>query len=107
AYSYMIRVDGKIVGQGRFSTATKQASGARLKFLVYGDDRTDATAHAAVVRALAATPSDFLVNTGDMVEDGGRGADWQSFFDVEAPLLRDRPIFVAIGNHELYDDRAG
>ncbi len=107
AYSYVVRVDGQAVGHGRFTTAPKEAPGAQLKFLVYGDDRTDPTAHAAVVRALGASPSDFLVNTGDMVEDGGRAGDWQSFFDVEAPLLRDRALFVAIGNHELYDDRAG
>ena len=63
--------------------------------------------HAAVVKALAAAPSDFLVNTGDLVEDGGRAFDWQTFFDIEAPLLRDRALFVSIGNHELHDDRAG
>jgi hypothetical protein len=107
SFSYVVRVEGKAVGRGRFTTAPKPDSGAQLKFLVYGDDRTDPTAHAAVVRALAASPSDFLLNTGDMVEDGGRAEDWQSFFDVESPLLRDRALFVAIGNHELYDDRAG
>lgn len=107
AHSYTVLVDGRALSQGRFTTAPKNESSAPLKFLVYGDDRTNPTAHAAVVRALAATPSDFLVNTGDMVEDGGRAEDWQSFFDIEAPLLRDRAIFVAIGNHELYDDRAG
>lgn len=107
SYAYVVRVGGRALGQGRFTTAPKAESGAPLKFLVYGDDRTDATAHAAVVRALAASPADFLVNTGDMVEDGGRADDWQSFFDVEAQLLRDRALFVAIGNHELYDDGAG
>jgi hypothetical protein len=106
-YGYVVVVDGKAVGRGTFTTAPKQDSGAGLKFLVYGDDRTDPTAHAAVARELASTPSDFLVNTGDMVEDGGRAEDWQSFFDIERQLLRDRAIFVAIGNHELYDDRAG
>jgi acid phosphatase type 7 len=106
-YAYTVRVGGKAVGQGRFTTAPRPNSEGPLTFLVYGDDRTDPTAHAAVVRALAATSSDFLVNTGDMVEDGGRAADWQSFFDVEARLLCDRALFVAIGNHELYDDRAG
>jgi hypothetical protein len=106
-YSYVVRVDGKAAGRGTFTTAPKEDSGAPIKFLVYGDDRTDPTAHAAVARALAASPSDFLVNTGDMVEDGGRAEDWQAFFDIEAKLLRDRALFVAIGNHELYDDRAG
>jgi hypothetical protein len=30
-------------------------------------------------------------------------AEWQEFFDIEAPLLRDRPLFAAVGNHELTD----
>jgi hypothetical protein len=106
-YGYVVRVAGRTVGQGAFTTAAPANTGAPTKFLVYGDDRTDATAHAAVVRALGSSPCDFLVNTGDLVEDGGRAENWQSFFDIEAPLLRDHALFVAIGNHELYDDRAG
>ncbi len=106
-YRYAVRAGGRSLAAGRFTTAPSSDSSAPLRFLVYGDTRTDATAHAAVVRALSATPADFLVNTGDVVEDGGRAEDWQSFFDVESTLLREHPIFVAIGNHELYDDRAG
>jgi hypothetical protein len=106
-YVYSVRSGAVTVGKGQFATAPAPASGAPLRFLVYGDDRTDPAAHRAIVRAMAATPSDFLVNTGDLVEDGGSSDDWQSFFDAEAPLLSDRAVFVAIGNHELYDDAAG
>ena len=56
---------------------------------------------------MLATPSDFLVNTGDVVDDGGSAADWQAFFQIEQPLLRDRALFLCVGNHELYDDQAG
>jgi MYXO-CTERM domain-containing protein len=104
-YTYEVRAGGVSVGGGHFSTSA--SDGAPTTFLVYGDDRTDPTTHAAVVRAMLATPTEFLVNTGDTVADGGNPADWQSFFDVEAPLLHDRPILLAIGNHELYDDAAG
>ncbi len=106
-YSYTVRAGSALLGAGRFATAPKADSGAPLKFLVYGDDRTDVSAHQAVVRALQAVPSDLLINTGDLVADGASGDDWRSFFDTEAPLLRDRALFVAIGNHELYDDSAG
>jgi 3',5'-cyclic AMP phosphodiesterase CpdA len=106
-YSYTVRAGGAVLGTGRFATAPKIDSGAPLRFLVYGDDRTDPAAHQVVVRALEATPSDLLVNTGDLVEDGASADDWRSFFDTETPLLRNRPIFVSIGNHELYDDWAG
>jgi len=56
---------------------------------------------------MLATPSDFLVNTGDVVANGGDPADWQMFFQIEQPLLRDRSLFLCIGNHELSDDQAG
>jgi MYXO-CTERM domain-containing protein len=107
SYAFDVRAGGAVLGSGHFTTAPRPDAASSVTFLVYGDDRTDPVAHAAVVRTMMATPSDFLVNTGDAVEDGGREADWQSFFDVEAPLLRERPIFLAIGNHELYDDTAG
>jgi hypothetical protein len=107
AYAYDVRVAGATVARGRFVTAPKAGTLAPATFLVYGDDRSDETAHAALVRVLQSTPSDFLVNTGDIVADGGDAADWQSFFRIEAPLLHDRALFLAIGNHELYDDQAG
>lgn len=106
-YVYTVRVGANAVGAGHFVSAPAPQSTRAVTFLAYGDDRTDPVAHAAVVRAMQQVPCDFLINTGDLVEDGGNPADWQSFFDVEAPLLRDRPIFVAIGNHELADDQAG
>ena len=107
SYAYVVRVAGKPLARASFTTAPPPESGAPVTFLVYGDTRTDVTAHAAIVRELAARPSAFLVNTGDLVEDGGRASDWQSFFDVEGKLLQERALFVSIGNHELYDDRAG
>ena len=63
----------------------------------------DDAAHAAVVRAMVAAASDFLVNTGDFVENGASAAQWQTFFDIEAPLTRERPLFSCVGNHELVD----
>jgi 3',5'-cyclic AMP phosphodiesterase CpdA len=57
---------------------------------------------------MEATPSDFLVNTGDMVARGNDPAEWSQLFSIEGPMLRDRCAFVAVGNHELSrGDRAG
>jgi tRNA (guanine-N7-)-methyltransferase len=106
-YAYTVRLGGSVVGGGHFTTAPGHDSSAPINFLVYGDDRSDPTAHAVVVRSMTQVPCDFLVNTGDVVEDGSSAADWQSFFEVEAQLLRNHPIFVAIGNHELFGDLAG
>jgi hypothetical protein len=109
AYTYVVRPAGGAPASplGHFVTAPRDDSDAPIRFLLYGDDRSDVQVHAALVRAMTAIPSDFLVNTGDIVADGGNPLDWQSFFDVEGALLRDRALFLCIGNHELYDDEAG
>ena len=106
-YAIVARAGGAVVGDARLVTAPRPDAGTPLTFLVYGDNRTDAAAHASVVRGMDAIPSDFLVNTGDMVQDGASAGDWQTFFDTERPLLHDHPLFAAIGNHELTGDAAG
>jgi acid phosphatase type 7 len=106
-YAYTVRVGGAAAGAGQFTTAPAPTSGAPTTFLVYGDSRSDPTTHAALVRGMATTPADFLLNTGDVVAEGGRAADWRAFFQVEGPMLKDRALFLCIGNHELYDDEAG
>jgi hypothetical protein len=107
AYSYVVRVGAAAVGDGRFTTAPAPDSREAVHFIAYGDDRSAPDAHAAVVQAMRQVPADFLVNTGDMVADGGSADDWRAFFSIEAPLLHDRPLLVAIGNHELHNDSAG
>ena len=107
SYAYGIALGSTIAARGDVTTAPKPDATAPVRFLVSGDNRSDPSAHAAVVRAMAESPSDFLLNTGDMVEDGGNASDWMSFFTVEAPLLRERPLLLCIGNHELYDDESG
>jgi len=107
-YDYFVSAGGVISDKGRFTTAPSDAR--PFRFLVYGDNRTDADAHAAVVRAMTGVavatastqPVSFLINTGDMVHRGPDPADWRSFFAVEGKLLRDTCLFAAVGNHELY-----
>jgi hypothetical protein len=101
-YAYSFKV-GDTTATGELTTAPPPSSTEPFSFLVYGDNRTDDVAHATVVRAMMQTPSDFIVNTGDYVQDGASSEDWQSFFDVERPLLRDRCMFGCVGNHEITD----
>lgn len=101
-YTYTLRASGA-QKYGALTTAPREDAGAPFRFLVYGDNRSDDAAHAAVVRAMMPVPADFVVNTGDLVTEGGDPRDWQTFFDIEAPLLRERCVFVCVGNHELID----
>ncbi|MBX3220945.1 MAG: metallophosphoesterase [Labilithrix sp.] len=101
-YPYSVRV-GATSKYAAFVTAPPDEGDAPFRFLVYGDNRTDDAAHAAVVRAMVPAATDFLVHTGDFVADGGSAAEWQTFFDIEAPLLGARCLFSCVGNHELTD----
>jgi hypothetical protein len=99
-YTYEIQAAGASQ-KGELVTAPTLDSKEPFSFLIYGDNRSDEVSHAAVMRAISRTPTDFLVHTGDFVEDGSNAADWQTFFDVEAALLRERCVFACVGNHEL------
>lgn len=101
-YSYSVSTAGA-TKLAAVTTAPKDDGTAPFKFLVYGDNRTDDAAHAAVVRGMVPVQADFLVHTGDFVENGGSKPQWQTFFDIEAPLLREKPLFSCVGNHELVD----
>lgn len=99
SYRYTITLDDNTVERGTFTTAPED--NRPFSFLVYGDNRSNAYAHAAVVAQMKKTPGDFLVNTGDMVYDGSQQADWREFFTLERELLRDRCLFPSLGNHEI------
>lgn len=99
SYTYSVKLDDGTVERGAFTTAPDDTR--PFTFVVYGDNRTNPYAHAAIVAAIKRTPADLLVHTGDMVYDGSQPADWREFFSIERELLRDRCVFPTIGNHEI------
>lgn len=101
-YSYSLRA-GASSKFGSFTTAPAPDSDAPFRFMVHGDNRNEDTAHAAVVRSMVSNPAEFLVYTGDFVARGGSASQWQTFFDIEAPLLSTRAHFSTVGDHELTD----
>lgn len=103
AYRYRVLVADKAVaaGEGAFTTAPPPGDTGPFSFILYGDNRSDDGAHAAVAKAVAGAPADFLLHTGDFVEDGSDELQWQRCFEIERALLRDRCVFAAVGNHEL------
>jgi acid phosphatase type 7 len=101
-YAYSVRA-GVTTKLASFATAPPDDSSTPVRFLVYGDNRNDDAAHAAVVRAMVPVATDFVIHTGDFVANGASAAQWQTFFDIEAPILTSRCLFSAVGNHELTD----
>ena len=103
---YHFVIDSDAAAQdSRFTTPPAPGTRARFRFGVYGDNRTQAGPHAAVVQALQAEgPLAFLVQTGDMAENTNPfNNGWDTFFAIEHDLLRTTPFFPCVGNHETID----
>ncbi len=70
-------------------------------FAVYGDCRSNHKVHAKVVEMMAAARPAVVLNTGDLVEHGKRADEWNTFFQIIAPLLNANiPYYPTLGNHD-------
>lgn len=98
-YRYEVRL-GDEVAKGELTTAPRPGSPEPFTFVVYGDTRSSADAHRQLVERIRAEVPDFLLGTGDLVDDGARRDQWQDFFDVEGGLLADNVFYPALGNHD-------
>jgi predicted phosphodiesterase len=98
-YRYRLEATGRS-WTGEFATAPEIGVDAPFSFIVMGDTRSGVDAHRRVIERIAQEVPDFVLGTGDMVDDGYRQDQWQQFFDIESPMLRDNVYFPAIGNHD-------
>lgn len=86
-------------GKGSFKTPPVET--VPFEFVVYGDTRTRHDVHRAVVAGiLKHSNPDFVIQTGDLVEDARENGQWPIFFDAERELLRKAAYYPALGNHE-------
>jgi acid phosphatase type 7 len=98
-YTYEVHVRGR-VEPGELATAPEHGSQAPFTFVVYGDTRSQVDPHRRVIERIRAEVPDFLLGTGDLVDEGGNLAQWDQFFDIEREVLRDNTLFPAVGNHD-------
>lgn len=93
-YRYEVKL-GDRVAKGELTTAPPPGAPVPLTFVVYGDTRSSSDAHRQLVERIRAEVPDFLLGTGDLVDDGAIKGQWQTFFDVEGPLLADNVFYPA------------
>jgi hypothetical protein len=104
--TYRYAVEASAPGQKARTAAylfhTPPARLASWSFAVFGDTRSGHQAHRSVVAAiLRASPRPWLaVNTGDLVAEGSKAPEWDTFFDIERSLLATLPYYPCMGNHE-------
>lgn len=91
-----ISADSEVSGE----FATAPAASAPFSFIVFGDSRSVPSAHRRVVERLRREVPDFLLGTGDMVNEGASAADWQQFFDIEREILATNVLYPSLGNHD-------
>lgn len=96
-YHYRVTCSGE-TREGTFITAATPRQ--PFKFIAYGDTRTNADAHAAVLARMAQFHPEFVLQSGDLVQDGTNEAQWTVFFHTAETLMRNVPYFPALGNHE-------
>ncbi len=97
--TYYYDINGADEGKGMFKTPP--AGAEPVDFVVYGDTRTRHDMHRRIVAAvLRSGVPDFVLHTGDLVQDGSDTAQWPLFFDIEKELLRKTVFFPSLGNHE-------
>lgn len=98
-YRYRVEIGDKS-WEAELATAPEVGAAVPFSFIVLGDSRSNAEAHRRVIERVSQEVPDFILGTGDMVDEGARQDQWQTFFDVERELLADNVYFPSVGNHD-------
>jgi len=97
---YRVTVDNQPLSEDAVFRTAPPPDQASFRFVVYGDTRSDPVAHQKVVNSILTLSPDFLLHTGDFVQDGLVAEGWTTFFSVERKLLSQSPLYGVLGNHE-------
>ncbi len=100
-YHYQVLFEGNETPDYTFRTAVSYDT--PFGFCVYGDTRTQADSHLAVINTMVALDPYFTLHTGDVVEHGYDESHWAIYFATicsAATCAQRIPFYYAIGNHE-------
>ncbi|MCP4541109.1 MAG: metallophosphoesterase family protein [Chloroflexi bacterium] len=99
-YHYQIASNGQVLGGDHTFRTADLPTQSSFSFAVLGDTRTGHLAHQGVVDRIVGLEPDFVLHSGDFVNNGTKASEWDTFFDIERSLMRQAPLFGALGNHE-------
>jgi hypothetical protein len=99
ACSYSIQVGGAATAVHQFKTFSGKSD--RVRFIAYGDSRSDSKTHRSLAKRFLAASPEFILHTGDLVMDGRDYGLWsKQFFDPVADVIDRVPVLPVPGNHE-------
>ncbi|RLC76675.1 MAG: hypothetical protein DRJ03_28185 [Chloroflexi bacterium] len=99
-YHYRIVSDGEPLGADAAFRTAAGPDQAEFTFVVFGDTRTQHQVHREVVARILEQGTDFVLHTGDLVDNGWDTGQWAAFFEIERELMARASLFPALGNHE-------
>jgi hypothetical protein len=90
-----------------YSFTTSYESSGSITFCVYGDTRGvwDNWSNASIVAdAIEEVQPQFVLHTGDIVDDGLIAEEWFSFF-TNSSFIHNSTLYPVLGNHENYGEK--
>jgi predicted phosphodiesterase len=72
----------------------------QFTFVVFGDSRSNRDIRRMVSNQVNTESPDFVIHSGDMVDNGNSWSEWQKWLADSMPLLQNSTMFGTRGNHE-------
>lgn len=106
-YFYQASSDSSNVRETLNFTTTSERNTNVLKFLMFGDSRTQREERKKIAEKIVSCfdDIDFTIHTGDIVEDGRNQTQWNNYFDDVEILSKYIPGYYIEGNHEYTDGK--
>jgi len=106
-YYYRIRTETETLFEGaeyHFITVPDKSTHT-MRFLVWGDSGKGDAAQYSLVPPMVAADADFMLHTGDVIYEDGEAQNFgPRYFTPYAPFLRNTPVYLALGNHDIRTD---
>jgi predicted phosphodiesterase len=103
-YYYQVNCNGAVTGTFHFSTFP---AAGKFTFIVYGDTQDElpnfsqAERHKLIADQIAREENIlFVVNTGDLINDGNDNGNWDRYFDATRAMGAGTAVFPVHGNHD-------
>ena len=72
-----------------------------LRFCIYGDTRDGHDAHRKVIALMIKQEPEFVLQSGDLVHNGGNLGQWKIYDDITTPARQKFPFYIVRGNHDF------